>query len=127
MTKRAFFGQGYLNLNFRALGVNTKRFIRISYGYTPTWRFFDADLRNEVRGEPGLDIALHRHLRRRVQDGEAGDAAAPDPVWISFDALLVRGFITIGLYERLFEAIDKLAKAEDRSRRKAAGAPPPPE
>jgi hypothetical protein len=125
MTKRPFSGSGYLNLNFRAPDFNTKRFVRVSYGYTPIWRYFDEELGKEVKGEPGLDVALHRHRRHWAQDDEAGDAAASGPVCISLDALLVRGFISIGVYKGLYEAIDKLAREEDRDRRKAAGAPPP--
>jgi hypothetical protein len=123
MTKRPFVGEGYLNLHLRALGVNAKRFLRVSYRYTPLWAYFDAEQAKEVVAEPGLEVGLDiRPLNARRRGN--GDAPSPDLLWMPINALLVRGFLKPRLYERLYEAIDDLARGEDRSRREAVGATP---
>lgn len=123
MTQRPFIGSGYLNLDLRALGIDAKRFVRVLWAYTPMWPYFDAAQGKEVRGKPELDIALDTRLRRPVPPVDL--EATKDLVWFSFDVLLVKKVVTVGLYERIYEAIDAFAKDEDRARRRAAGMLPP--
>lgn len=123
MTQQPFFGSGYLNLNLRALGTDAKRFVKVLYRYTPMWPYYDATQGKEVSGKPALDIALDTRARRPVQPVDL--EATKDLIWVSIDTLLVRHILTVGLYERLFDAIDAFAKDEDRSRRGAAGMLPP--
>jgi hypothetical protein len=123
MTKHAFFGSGYLNLNLRALGIDAKRLVRVIYRYVPDWPYFDETQGKEIRGKPELDIALDTRRPRRPSP-PVDDNATKDLVWVSIDALLVRHILTVGLYERIYKAVDELAKAEDQDRRKAAGGPP---
>lgn len=123
MTKRAFFGSGYLNLDLRSLGIDTKRFVSVLYAYTPIWPYYDPTQKTQIKGNPGLDIALDTRPRRPVQPID--EEATKDLIWVPIDALLVRHILTVGLYERICKAIDELAKAEDRSRREADGESPP--
>lgn len=119
MTKRPFIGSGYLNLDLRALGIHAKRFVRVAYRYSPSWRYFDAAQGKEIEGKAGIDIALDTRPRRPVQPID--HEATKDLFWFSMDVLLVKKVITVGLYERICEAIDAFAKEEDRERREAAG------
>ncbi|HEY6979596.1 hypothetical protein [Reyranella sp.] len=123
MTKRPFIGSGYLNLDLRPLGIDAKRFVRVLYQYTPAWPYYDPAQGKEVTVKAGIDIALDTRPRRPVQPVD--HEATKDLVWFSMDILLVRHVLTVGLYERICEAIDTFARDEDRSRRRAAGAPPP--
>lgn len=123
MTKRPFIGSGYLNLDLRALGIDAKRFVRVLYQYTPAWRYYDAAQGREIEGKAGIDIALDTRPRRPVQPVD--HEAIKDLFWFSMDVLFVKKVITVGLYERICEAIDTFAKEEDRARRRAAGLLPP--
>jgi hypothetical protein len=123
MTKRPFIGSGYLNLDLRALGIDAKRFVRVVYRYTPAWPHYDVVQGKEITGKAGIDIALDTRPRRPVQPVDP--EATKDLAWFSIDVLLVKKVITVGLYERICEAIDGFAKDEDRSRRRAAGLLPP--
>lgn len=123
MTERPFIGSGYLNLDLRPIGIDAKRFIRVIWRYTPAWPYFDVGQGKEVTDKGRLEIALDIRPRRPVQPVDR--EATKDLAWFSIDLLLVRKVVTIGLYERIFEAIDAFAKEEDRSRRRAAGMLPP--
>jgi hypothetical protein len=122
MTKRPFIGSGYLNLDLRTIGIDAKRFIRVVYRYTPSWPHLDVAQGKEVSGKSALEIALDTRPRRPVQPVD--HEATKDLVWFSIDVLLVKKVITVGLYQKIYEAIDTFARDEDRSRRKVAGQPP---
>lgn len=122
MTKRPFIGSGYLNLDLRAVGIDARRFVRVLYRYVPAWHYYDATQGKEVSGKPALDIALDTRPRRPVPPID--DEATKDLIWVSIDTLLVRRMLTVGLYKKIYEAIDTFAREEDQSRRKVAGQPP---
>jgi hypothetical protein len=122
MTMRPLFGSGYLNLDFRALGIDAKRFIRVLYRYTPTWPYYDRGPWEGSQGQARTDIALDTRPRRPAPPID--QESTRDVIWVPIDTLLVRRMLTIGLYERICQAIDDFAREEDRERREAAGVAP---
>ena len=78
MTERAFTGQSYIDIKFETLGVMMKRFVSVTYSYTPRWPYYDQRLKREVYGEQGIDLEVEvlagRPPRRSLDERRAASA-----------------------------------------------------
>jgi hypothetical protein len=119
VTKRAFSGETYVDIEIKTLGVSMKRVVEVLYDYTPPWPHYDRRLKKEVIARTGLDLrlaVLAKRMGRKNLDALADDSL----VWISIDGLMEYGLFRPRVYDRLVKHIDRAARATDRIERRQA-------
>jgi hypothetical protein len=126
VTKRAFIGECYVDIEIKILGVTMKRVVEVLYDYTPPWPYYDGRLKKEVIARTGLDLRLSilaKRLGRKNLDALADDSL----VWISIDGLMEYGLFRPDVYDRLLKHVDGITQAKDRDQRQQAGHALPPD
>ena len=126
MTKRAFIGECYVDIEIKVLGVTMKRVVEVLYDYTPPWPYYNPRLKDETIRPAALDVrlaVLAKRMGRKDLDALADDSL----VWISIDGLMEYGLFRPDVYDRLLKHVDAIAQAKDRDQRRQAGHALPPD
>ena len=115
-TPSAFSGAIRLEIEFRVLGIMSKRRVQVNYTYTPPWPFLDADAATE-RSAP---FALGFSLAVLTQPGVRVAIEDREPEWVPMYQILEWGVLSSRAHDKLHRLIDADARRQDQKRREKA-------